>query len=130
MKTIKGNCHCGDVQFEIKSSLKEFTTCDCSLCTMRNAIMVKVPEADVSITAGKDSLSLYQWNMKIAKHYFCKSCGIYVFHNKRSGPDYMGVNVNCLQNTGDTAVEIHTTSGYKMSVNKAEAKPHWPGPRE
>ena len=76
---------------------------------MRNAVMVKIPEGDMSITAGQESLSLYQWNMKIAKHYFCKICGIYVFHNKRAAPDHFDVNVQCLQDLGAQAIEIRAT---------------------
>lgn len=39
-----GGCHCGAVRFRVEASITELTTCDCSLCTMRNALMAKVPE--------------------------------------------------------------------------------------
>ena len=97
MEIVKGTCHCGTVKFEINSGFTEFTTCDCSICAIRSAVMIKVPEANLRLLSGQDHLKLYQWNMKIAKHYFCKICGIYVFHNKRAAPDHFGVNVNCLQ---------------------------------
>jgi len=70
MKYISGNCHCGAVQFELKSPLDEFTTCDCSLCVMRNAVMLKVPEVDLKIISGEDKLTLYQWNMKMMYQQF------------------------------------------------------------
>ena len=111
MKTLQGTCHCGTVQFRIQSELNEFTTCDCSICTMRNAVMVKVPEVNLEVTAGKSELTLYQWNMKIAKHFFCKSCGIYVFHNKRAAPDYFGVNVSLLAKCG-CVFRGHTRYGW------------------
>ena len=91
--------------------------------------MVKVPEADLTITEGKEALSLYQWNMKIAKHYFCSHCGIYVFHNKRAAPDHFGVNVRCLQNVSLDNAPIRATEGENMSVNSNGAQAHWPGPR-
>lgn len=122
-------CHCGTVQFQITSALREFTTCDCSLCEMRGAVMVKVPQDDLRITAGEDALRLYQWNMKIAKHYFCKLCGIYVFHNKRAAPDHFGVNVRCLSGVAVDAAPLRATEGENMSVNAKGAQPHWPGPR-
>ena len=130
MTTHSATCHCGTVQFQITSDLAEFTTCDCSLCEMRGAVMVKVPQDDLTITAGKDALTLYQWNMKIAKHYFCKVCGIYVFHNKRAAPDHFGVNVRCLTDVALDAAPIRATEGENMSVNPHGAQPHWPGPRE
>lgn len=129
MQTVTGTCHCGVVEFEVDSDFEEFTTCDCSICVMRNAVMVKVPEANLRILSGKDNLTLYQWNMKIAKHYFCKTCGIYMFHNKRAAPSHFGVNVYCLQYTEKDSIPIRATEGDNMTISKKESKPHWPGPR-
>jgi len=129
MQTILGSCHCGAIQFELNASIDEFTTCDCSLCVMRNAVMLKVPESDLKILSGSDTLSLYQWNMKIAKHYFCSDCGVYVFHNKRAAPDYYGVNVYCLQNVDISSVKICATDGKDMTVKEEGNQSHWPGPR-
>ena len=47
--------------------------------------------ADDRAIAGEDKLTLYQWNTKIARHYFCSVCGIYPFHRKRSMPDHYGI---------------------------------------
>ena len=44
-RTFSGSCHCGAVQFEIDSSFPELTTCDCSICRRKNAVMVKVHES-------------------------------------------------------------------------------------
>ena len=126
----KAKCHCAAVQFQITSPLTEFTTCDCSLCTMRGAVMVKVPEADLTVTAGERALRLYQWNSRIAKHYFCSNCGIYVFHNKRAEPDHFGVNVRCLTDVSITDAPIRATEGENMSVKADGARAHWRGPRK
>lgn len=115
--SVHATCHCGAVTFKIISNLEEFTTCDCSLCAMRGAVMVKVPEADLKITSGQDALTLYQWNMNIAKHYFCSVCGIYVFHNKRAAPDHFGVNVKCLLDVDVSGIPVRVTEGENMSVN-------------
>jgi len=129
MQTYQGHCHCGAVTFEIDSDLREFTTCDCSLCTQRGAVMVKVFEDNHRILSGKDTLTLYTWNMKIAQHYFCKICGIYVFHRKRAAPDYFGVNIKCLEGVSESDAKIRATKGDDMSVNPDGAQAHWPGPR-
>lgn len=42
----RGSCHCGAVRFEVTGEITELTTCDCSLCRKKNALMSKVPEAD------------------------------------------------------------------------------------
>jgi len=91
--------------------------------------MVKVHQADLTVNAGKEDLTLYQWNMKIAKHYFCSICGTYVFHNKRAAPDHYGVNVKCLQGVDISDVPIRATKGDNMSVTKEDPQPHWRGPR-
>ena len=130
MPTHNATCHCGAVRFQITSDLTEFTTCDCSLCEMRGAVMVKVPEADLTVTAGEAALTLYQWNMRIATHYFCSHCGIYVFHNKRAAPDHYGVNVRCLTDVAIDAAPLRATEGENMSVKAEGAMDHWSGPRE
>jgi hypothetical protein len=43
----------------------------------------------------EESLTLYQWNTAIAKHYFCKICGIYTHHIRRSDPSVYCVNIGC-----------------------------------
>jgi len=42
------------------------------------------------------SLGQYQFDTKIAKHYFCKICGIYPFHQSSVKPGYYRVNLGCI----------------------------------
>lgn len=125
----QGSCHCGGVRFRIMETPTELTTCDCSLCVKKNALMTKVPETALEITCGADLLSLYQWNTRRAKHYFCKRCGIYVFHRKRAAPDHFGVNVFCLDGFDVSAVPCRATEGANMTVVDPDPLPEWPGPR-
>lgn len=83
-----GSCHCGAVRFSVDATINELTTCNGSFCKKKNALMTMVPEWALTVTEGEDLLSLYQWNTRIAKHYLCSQCGIYVFHRKRSAPDH------------------------------------------
>lgn len=102
MTTLHGSCHCGTVKFEVEGPVESAYTCDCSLCRKKNALMAKVHESKLKITAGADKLSLYQWNTRIARHYFCSVCGIYPFHRKRSDPTEYGVNLHCLDDFDST----------------------------
>lgn len=124
-----GSCHCGAVRFEVNAELDELTTCDCSLCVKKNAVMAKVHESALTVLAGEDALSLYQWNTQRAKHYFCSRCGIYTFHRKRSAPDHYGVNVFCLEGFDVVNMPVRATEGVGMSVEPQGARPDWPGPR-
>ncbi|MFC5438291.1 GFA family protein [Rhodanobacter umsongensis] len=124
-----GSCHCGAVRFRVEGAIAELTTCDCSLCAKRNAVMAKVPEQSLTVLDGEEMLTLYAWNTRRAKHYFCRRCGIYVFHRKRAAPDHFGVNVFCLEGFDATSVPVRATEGANMTIEDPAAPPHWPGPR-
>ena len=116
MSTYAGSCHCGAVQFEVSGEPEELTTCDCTLCIKKNALMYKVHEDQLKVVKGEDQLTLYQWNTNTAKHYFCKICGIYTFHRKRAAPDHFGVNVFCVEGLPTDGIPIRAMDGINMSV--------------
>ena len=126
---FEGSCHCGAVRFRVDSVILELTTCDCSLCIKRNAVMAKIPEQALTVVKGEELLTLYQWNTRRAKHYFCRQCGIYVFHRKRAAPDHFGVNVYCLDDFDMTSIPVRPTEGANMTVEDPAARSEWPGPR-
>lgn len=99
VKIINGACHCGTVQFRVKLSdgLSTARRCTCSYCRMRGAVAVSAASDTVEIISGAECLTLYQFNTKTAKHYFCTVCGIYTHHQRRSNPLECGVNVACLE---------------------------------
>jgi hypothetical protein len=129
MSAYHGSCHCGAVRFTVEGSIEESYTCDCSLCSKKNAVMANVHESRLKIVAGEDTLGLYQWNARIAKHYFCTVCGIYPFHRKRSMPDHYGVNLKCLDDFDVASVPIRVTEGKGMPIVDPSAHDVWPGPR-
>jgi hypothetical protein len=129
MPTHFGSCHCGAVRFRIDAEIVELTTCDCSLCVKKNALMTKVHESELTILSGEAALRLYQWNTGRAKHYFCGQCGIYTFHRKRAAPDHYGVNIHCLDGYDRAGVPVRATEGKGMTVVDPAARPEWPGPR-
>lgn len=45
---------------------------------------------------GQEALTLYQFGTGTAKHWFCRICGIYTHHQRRSNPQEYGVNLACL----------------------------------
>jgi hypothetical protein len=93
-----GACHCGAVQFTVKLSdgLRTARRCNCSYCSKRGAVAVSADLDGITIEKGADTLTEYQFNMGTAKHYFCATCGIYTFHQRRSNKAQYGVNVACL----------------------------------
>lgn len=99
MKTYTLTCHCGAVELlvQLSDGLNTARRCDCSYCARRGSIAVSAPLNGVDIVKGKDNLTLYQWGTKTAKHYFCKTCGIYTHHQRRSNPNEFGINAAALK---------------------------------
>ncbi len=97
--THTATCHCGAVELEVTLSdgLNTARRCDCSFCRRRGAAAVTAPLDGVRIVKGADTLTLYQWNTGTAKHYFCKICGIYTHHQRRSNPNEFGINLGALK---------------------------------
>jgi hypothetical protein len=114
MRDYRGACHCGAVRFEIRTDFPELTTCDCSICRRKNALMVKVHESDFRLSTAKDALSTYRFHTGTATHYFCRTCGIYPFHRKRVTPDYFGINVFCLEDFDPEGIPVRATVGAAM----------------
>jgi hypothetical protein len=121
MANKTGHCHCGAVQFEIEfnGEFQNLRRCDCSFCSMRWAAVASVPVEKLKVLKGGDSLTLYQWGTKTAKHYFCSICGIYTHHRRRSDPSEYGINVACFD---DVDVSDHMAVPYVDGKNHPSDK--------
>jgi len=111
MAAYRGRCHCGKVQFEIQSALEPAKRCNCSLCIRKGAVMTRVPADKFKLVAGEDCLALYQFNTRVAKHYFCKVCGIYPFHRPRTASEFYTINVGCLEGVNALELEVGVSDG-------------------
>ena len=98
-RPFKATCHCGAVELRLTlpRGLSTARRCDCSFCRRRGAAAVSAQLADVEIVRGADKLTLYRWGTGTAQHYFCRICGIYTHHRRRSNPDEYGVNLGALE---------------------------------
>jgi hypothetical protein len=98
MTNLRGTCHCGAVELELSlpDGLASARRCDCSYCRRRGAIVVSAPLDQGVIVKGAQNLTLYQWGTGTAKHWFCKTCGIYTHHQRRSNPLQYGINTGIL----------------------------------
>lgn len=95
---VRGQCHCGAVHFEAKltDGVASALRCTCSLCRMRGAVIVLAQREDFRLTAGQDELTEYRFNTGAARHYFCRTCGIYTHHQRRLDPTRIAINAACL----------------------------------
>jgi hypothetical protein len=106
-----GRCHCGAVQFEVTIDTSAGSMCNCSICSKTANLGASVKPDAFKLTAGKESLSAYEWGTKIGQRMFCKHCGIHCFgpgHLEQLGGDFVSINFRCL----DGFDPVDTKIGY------------------
>jgi hypothetical protein len=114
---LQGSCHCGTVRFEVRTPVLPATRCNCSLCRRKGALMSPTfGAAELNVLSGEDALTLYQFNTRSAKHYFCRHCGIYPFHQTRKDPALWRANIGCLEGVDPYALEAGLADGANLSV--------------
>lgn len=100
-----GSCHCQAIRFEVEApEVIEANRCNCSICSKAGFLHLIVPLDNFTLLSGKDYLTTYSFNTHVAKHTFCKVCGIKPFYTPRSNPDGIDINVNCLDTKPDSIV--------------------------
>ncbi|MFI8748297.1 GFA family protein [Pseudomonas sp. NPDC077186] len=107
LKTYRGSCHCGAVQFEAELDLEQDSyRCNCSICRRtRFWVAVASPEG-FRLLAGADALSEYRCHSRKNQHLFCKHCGVRAFGIGNDTPigTMYGVNIGCLEGLSEEAL--------------------------
>lgn len=102
-----GSCHCKAITFEVEApEVIEADYCNCSICKKSGYLHLIVPLSKFKLLSGEEMLSTYTFNSGIAKHTFCKKCGVKPFYTPRSNPDGIDVNVHCIDSEH---LSIHIT---------------------
>ncbi|KAF3912974.1 hypothetical protein AA313_de0204849 [Arthrobotrys entomopaga] len=135
-----GKCHCGLVRiaFEAPPDLT-FNECNCSICYTLGTISdfmfivspsflvrligIDIPASRLVKFEGKEHLKEYQFNKKIAKHYFCENCGASPLHVPRSYPEGYNIHLRCLDKSTLRSYKIVEFDGqnWEASVEKEKA---------
>ena len=117
MPTYSGSSHCGAVSFsfhgpEIDRALK----CNCSICLRKGTPMsaFTIAPEEIKIDASGETLSLYQFGTRVAKHYFCNRCGIYTFHETVRRPGHFRVNLGCVTRCSPLELPIEVFDGAAL----------------
>ena len=124
MVTHLGSCHCKQIQFEVKGEKNiKVLDCSCSICSILNYKHYIVNKSQFKLLKGKKDLSTYTFNTNVAKHLFCKNCGIKSFYIPRSHPDSISVNLNCIYSKTINKVKIIKFDGkhWKKNINKIKS---------
>ena len=117
MAHYQGSCHCGAVKFSFEG--EEITVglrCNCSICSRKGAMMTAfvVPPEKFKIETEDDTLGLYQFGAKTAKHFFCKRCGIYTFHETARVPGHYRANLGCIDGVDPFTLEADVFDGKHL----------------
>jgi hypothetical protein len=111
MPTYEGGCHCGRVRFRVTASLDRVSECNCSMCTKKGFLHLIVAPEQFELVSGADVLTTYEFNTKVAKHRFCRLCGVHAFYTPRSDPDKIDVNVRCLDGVDLSSLAVSPFDG-------------------
>lgn len=118
---MKLTCHCGAVELRVTPSEPPAKArhCNCSFCRRRAAAALTVPLDQLEILRGEENLTLYSWGTHTAKHYFCRTCGVYTHHQRRSNPNEYGVNLGALEGLNPADYEpLPWTDGVNHSSDR------------
>ena len=116
-ESYQGSCHCGAIRFTYEGEpITKGLRCNCSVCSRKGAMMSSeiISPEKLKIDAKDGKLGLYQFGIKTAKHYFCKECGIYPFHETARKPGYFRVNLGCVEGVDTFSLEAELFDGKHL----------------
>lgn len=58
-----------------------------------------------------DALTEYRFGTGVARHLFCRSCGVKSFYVPRSNPDGYGINARCLDGATIASITVEPFDG-------------------
>jgi hypothetical protein len=113
----KGQCHCGEIKFSFEADeITHGLRCTCSICSRKGALMTPfaIAPEKFHIDAKENSLGCYQFGAGTAKHYFCKTCGIYPFHITARQPGHYRANIGCIEGQDTFTLTADIFDGKNM----------------
>ncbi len=115
MKEYKGSCHCGAIHFVFKGpdSIDAGLRCNCSICRRKGATMsgFTVAPDEIDIEIQDDALATYEFGSGVAKHHFCRKCGIYTFHQTMRKPGHYRINTGCIDGIDSSSLPYTVFDG-------------------
>jgi hypothetical protein len=118
MVTYQGGCHCGRIRFAVTTNLEKVIDCNCSMCMKKGFLHLIVEPEQFRLLSEPAAVTLYQFNTKTARHYFCPVCGIHSYYIPRSHPDKIDVNVRCLEGVDLQGLTIQPFNGREWEKER------------
>ncbi|HXW10388.1 MAG TPA: GFA family protein [Steroidobacteraceae bacterium] len=116
--THRGGCHCGAVAFEVDAPAHLVVQdCNCSICSSSGFWHLIVPRERFRLLRGADSLTEYTFGTGVARHLFCRTCGVKSFYVPRSHPDGYSVNARCLDRATVATITLEPFDGRNWEAS-------------
>ena len=107
----RGRCHCGAVTFRFESDeITSAIRCNCSICIRKGAVMSPQYTAFEELI-GLETLAVYRFGDKMVNNYFCRTCGVYPFHDVTTQPRHYRVNLGCLEDFDPLSLPVALIDG-------------------
>lgn len=117
MRWLDGGCHCGRVRFRVRVAKFEALDCNCTVCSKKGFLHLIVTKPEFELVKGASDLTTYTFGTGVAKHTFCRVCGMHPFYTPRSHPDGIDVNVRCLDGDALSRFTIVPFDGQNWEAN-------------
>lgn len=110
---FQGSCHCDQIAFEVEGEISEVTSCNCSLCQQKGALMWFVPRQAMTLLTPSEKMSTYTFNKHVIHDWFCPTCGIHPFGEGTapSGQEMAAINVRCLEGVDLAVLKVRNFNG-------------------
>ncbi|MCA9367493.1 GFA family protein [Candidatus Kaiserbacteria bacterium] len=116
MKTHKGSCQCGAVQYEFDADVTEAMTCNCSRCKRLGWRLTFAAPEQFRLLSGEDATTTYHFNKHHVDHLFCNTCGIesYGYGHDGTGNYMYAINLNCVDDINLNDLKINEFDGASL----------------
>lgn len=119
-----GGCHCARVRFEFMAEENILVSeCNCSICSKSGYLGLTVPRSRFTLLQGEDCLSTYTFNTGVARHLFCRYCGVKSFYIPRSHPAGYNINVRCVDPGTVKNMQVRPFNGQEWEKHSCEFQP-------
>lgn len=69
---------------------------------------------EIGITVKDDALATYEFASRVARHHFCRRCGIYTFHQTLLKPGHYRINAGCLEGIDAMSLPVEVFDGASI----------------
>lgn len=93
--------------------LDKILVCNCSHCETKGLLLAFVDKDKFRLLSGADQLTEYNFNKKMIRHLFCRTCGVQSFAEGITFPK-VSINVRCLDGVDISKLTLTPYNGKDL----------------